>query len=150
MSDPKQERNRPRIPARPPSDRHYLNRLTAKTRVNEQNTLIGPAVNVRADIEAINDGRAVRLGELFLVNGRTYQQEPDGIVFPVAGSGIYTGIRRGVMYALHALARYNGPTPEAEYEIFRHPAISPEDRERAIELWQLRTKQPRTSGPTST
>ena len=46
-------------------------------------------VDMAADIEAINQGRAIRRGDDFEVNGRTYRMKADGGCFPVSGDGVH-------------------------------------------------------------
>lgn len=65
-----------------------------------------------ADIAAINRGDAIRTGETYVVNGRTYRVKPDGKAFPVSGVGVHR-LDRG---AFRALGVYNvhGLSPMAE------------------------------------
>ena len=69
-------------------------------------------VNMAADIAAINRSEAVRLGETYVINERTYRVKPDGTAFPVAGRGVHR-LDRG---SFRALGVYNvhGRTEHAE------------------------------------
>ena len=85
-------------------------------------------VDMAADIAAINRGEAIRTGEAYLVNGRTYRVKPDGKAFPVSGAGVHQ-LDRG---AFRALGVYNvhGLSPAAE-AILDRMAVTPEARDTA-------------------
>jgi hypothetical protein len=51
--------------------------------------VIDPAVDVAADIAAINRGVANREGDRYTVNGRVYGVEQNGRAYPITGSGIF-------------------------------------------------------------
>lgn len=140
MNEPDQLRNAPQRLVLPPADRHYISRLSKRTTASERTTLIVPGVDVRGDLEAIRNGLAVKNGEYYTVNGRTWFHEENGRVFPVTGEGFIGPVGRSVMYALKALGRYNGTNAQSDYEIARHPAISGADRDEAIRIWELREK----------
>ena len=72
-----------------------------------------PRVDVMADVEAIRAGRAIRKGNRFVVNHRTYVLEPGGRLFPRDGDGFYQ-LGRG---AYRALALYNDPVPGVDVEV---------------------------------
>jgi hypothetical protein len=128
----------PQRPVRPPHDRHYITRISARTTASERTTFILPGVNVAGDLTAIRNGKSVRDGEYYTVHGRTWFHELNGRVFPVSGEGFIGPVGRGVMYALRALGRYNGVNEQSNREIALHPAISPEDAEEATSIWGLR------------
>jgi hypothetical protein len=140
MADANLLRNTPQRLVLPPADRHYINRLSKRTTASERTTLIVPGVDVSSDLKAIREGRAVKDGEYYTINGRTWFHEENGRVFPVTGEGFIGPVGRGVMYALQALGRYNGTNAQSDYEIARHPAISGADRDEAIRIWELREK----------
>jgi hypothetical protein len=52
-----------------------------------------------ADVAAINRGEAVRSGDDYLIDGRTYRVKPDGTAFPVSGTGVHR-LDRGAFRAL--------------------------------------------------
>jgi hypothetical protein len=90
----------PRTPAR----RHYAALVTAKSvRRSDDNTVIMPWVDVQADVQAIAEGRAVRDGNAFTVNGRTYVLKERGRLFPRDGDGFYRLTRS----TYRALSLYN-------------------------------------------
>ncbi|HEU0163897.1 MAG TPA: hypothetical protein VFQ54_02565 [Thermomicrobiales bacterium] len=122
-----------------PAARHYINRITAKTAVKEVTTLIDPGIPVEDDMRGIRGGRAIRDGDRFTINGRTYQQEPNGTMFPVDGDGLIPRVPRGVMNALLAFARYNEINERSEFEIASRE-ISDEDVEMAREIWRRRER----------
>lgn len=107
--------------------------------VKNRNTLILPGIDVQADVRAINEGQAERRGMFFVINGRVYGQEPTGRLFPDHGDGfIFLG--RPAMQALKILARYNGPTPQAEFQFSMDPNITPTVVEAALAAWRRRKK----------
>ncbi len=65
-----------------------------------------------ADVEAIRAGAAVRDGNAFTVNGRSYVLKPGGRLFPRDGDGFFQ-LSRG---AYRALALYNDPVAGADIE----------------------------------
>lgn len=118
---------------------HYLNRVGRTTVAKYKNTLILPGDDVEGDVRAINDGLAVRNGASFTVNGRTYTQEPNGALYPDHGEG-FISLDRSTMQALKILARYIGPTPQAEHQIATDPNLSEAHRDAALVAWQLGRK----------
>lgn len=112
-----EERNLPGIPLRRPAERHWMSRVGPRTLAKESNTVIESRVDVGADLEAINAGRALRQGQDFIVNGRTYRAKGDGSCFPVSGPGLHV-LNRG---AFKALGVYNemGLEPAAEAQLDR-------------------------------
>lgn len=99
---PTERQGIPRVPER----RHYADRLTARSqRHPNENTVIMPWVDVMADVQAIRDGLAIRDGNTFVVNGRTYVLEPNRRLFPRDGEGFHRLSRA----AYRALALYNDP-----------------------------------------
>lgn len=120
----------PRMPER----RHFADRLTARSvRHTGQNTVIMPWVDVLADVEAIRAGLAIRDGNTFTINGRTYVLEPGGRLFPREGEGMYR-LSRG---EYRALALYNDPglrmNPE---QMLDREQVAEVDREVARRLKQ--------------
>jgi hypothetical protein len=100
----------PRVPDR----RHFLARVGRGTPPNtDVNTVIMPWVDVMADVEDIRAGRAIRTGNRFVVNHRTYILEPGRRLFPRDGDGFYQ-LGRG---AYRALALYNDSVPGVDVEV---------------------------------
>jgi hypothetical protein len=92
------------------------------------NSVVESWVDMDADVAAINRGQAVRAGDDYTVNGRTYRLKPDGTTFPVTGVGVHQ-LDRG---AFRALGVYNvhGLTNVAE-RILDAMAMEPAAREAA-------------------
>jgi hypothetical protein len=130
--DPTSSRSLPPRPAKRPHPRHWLT-SGRQTTAKPLNSVIEPWVNVDGDVAAINRGEAVRRGDQYAVNGRTYQLKPSGTLFPVSGDGIHT-LRRG---AFNALGVYNqfGLSAEAE-EFLDRMKIAAAEREVARMVWQ--------------
>jgi hypothetical protein len=102
------------------------------------NTVIEPGVPVAEDIAAINAGLVPRVGDLFVVNGRTYQVVGGNHLTPVSGPGFHPLERP----AFQALGVYNkfGNTPRAN-EILDQmaktdPKLTQAQREAALRAWQ--------------
>lgn len=127
-NSPTQRQGIPRAPDR----RHYAERLTARSvRHTNQNTVIMPWVDVMADVLAIRNGRAIRDGNVFVVNGRAYVLEPGRRLFPRVGEGFHQ-LSRG---AYRALALYNNPELQMDPEqMLDLEEVSEIDREAARRL----------------
>lgn len=118
---------------RPPSRRHQLARVNQRTVAKARNSVIESWVDVQADIDAINAGRAIAQGNMYTVNGRTYGVEPNGTNYPISGPGIHM-LERG---AFRALGVYNtcGRSERAE-AILDAMGIRPGERARALAAWR--------------
>lgn len=127
----------PRVPARWPARRHVLVSFTPRTWAKERTTFILPSIDIQADVDAINAGRAAydRTRQQYTINGRVWEQESNGTLFPVIGDGFFGPVGRGVIAAMRAYWRYNGINDRAEHEIDMQ-AISADDREQARFLWR--------------
>jgi hypothetical protein len=125
--------SQPWRPVRTPHQRHFAARIRQSTRTKARNSVLESWVDVAADVEAINAGRAVRQSDRFVVNGRTYGVEPTGTLYPIAGPGVHR-LSRG---AFNALGVYNqfGRSPRAE-EILELMRISAEERAQALRIWE--------------
>src|SRR5262245_44530536 len=84
-------------PLRPPAARHYLFRVTPRTLAKGMNTVIEPGVDVTGDVAAVNAGQATRLGDTFVINGRTYGVHA-GTLYPISGPGFHQ-LNRGAFKA---------------------------------------------------
>jgi hypothetical protein len=117
----------------PPNDRHFIRKVDDSTVKKDQNSVISSSVDVTADVAAIRAGSAT-VGQApggeksYTVNGRTYGAHPNGVLYPISGTGIYQ-LSRG---AFQALAIYNkfGLTPRAE-EILKNIGTGAEEKKAA-------------------
>ena len=72
-----------------PNKRHDPCKTKGNDPTKDQNSMLDPAVDVNADMAAMNAGNFTRAGEDILVNGRTYGWHPDtGVTFPKSGPGV--------------------------------------------------------------
>jgi hypothetical protein len=103
--------SRPAEPLRAPARRHDLLGVRQGTVAKDWNTVVEPGIDVAGDVRAINEGQAVREGDMYRINGRTYGHH-DGTLYPIDGPGFHR-LDRG---AFKALGVYNehGMTPRAE------------------------------------
>jgi hypothetical protein len=124
--------NLPPRPVRAPHPRHRLLAVRQNTYVRPLNSVIEPTVDVTADIGAINRGEALRHGDIYAVNGRTYRLEPAGRLYPIAGPGIHP-LNRDAFKALGVYNRF-GLTSRAE-DILDQMGKSPADRAAARVVW---------------
>lgn len=93
---------------------------------------------IEEDRRLINAGQADRDGNTFHINGRTYVEKGGtGTFYPIGGEGTIT-VDRDTHRCLSIFARYNGPTDAAFHEINRDPRINDEQRDTALDLWNLR------------
>jgi hypothetical protein len=125
----------PRTPpadTRPPHARHDSTKVSDNSLSREKNTVVDPSVDTRADAEALLAGRGRRIGNQWVVNGRTYEVH-HGRFVPVSGPGVYALSRQGY----HALAVYNehGITPRARQELDRRK-IPEQARAEAQRVWR--------------
>jgi uncharacterized protein YukE len=121
--------------ARTPNARHNLTRVTTRTTKKAKNTVIGPDVDVNADVEAIRAGNYTRQGNDIVVNGRTYQMESSGTLFPVSGPGFYPLDRMSFM-ALGILNEEGGLTAAAVQKLAVYRDMTPENIQAAVEAWR--------------
>lgn len=128
--EPSRNPNLPPRPVRRPVDRHYFNRIKQGSHARRVNSVIDPRVDVAADVAAINRGEAVRVGDAYTVNGRTYGLEASGTLFPKLGDGIHL-LNRGAYQALGVYLTL-GQTDGAEYVLRRMHNVGPAEREAAL------------------
>ncbi len=95
---------------RGPNSRHRLTKVDQSTVAKDLNTVIEPGVDVAADVTAINQGLAQRVGDKFVVNGRTYGVH-DGTLYPISGLGLHQ-LDRGGFKALGVFNKF-GDSPRA-------------------------------------
>jgi len=115
-----------------PGARHFIKKVTQKTVAKEKNTVIEPGVDVIGDVNAIRSGLATRVGETFVINGRTYGIH-NGAIHPISGPGFH----QLELPAFKALGVYNkfGNSQRAA-EILNNIGISEAARNAALPAWQ--------------
>ena len=134
MPDANERGAAPWPPARVPNrNRHILTRVRRSTRRKNRNAVVDPTVDLQADIDVINSGRATRSGNLWDVSGRTYHVDATGHAWPVSGAGVYS-LDRG---AFLALGIYNelGLTEMAE-SLLDYEGVVETARAEARRVWQ--------------
>lgn len=130
--EPEQPKNRP--PFRPPNKRHYLRQVKQNSTAKPKNTIIEPRVDVAADVRAINAGQAQRVGDTYIINGRTYGVK-DGTLYPITGDGFHLLSRM----AYKALGIFNtfGNTAQANAILSRMTQLTAADKAAALAVWRL-------------
>ena len=103
-----------------------------RTLTKEVNTVIEPGVDVAGDVADINAGKATRVGENWVVNGRTYGVH-DGTLYPIEGPGFYK-LTRGAFKALGVFNEF-GNTPRAA-DILSKMKTSAPDRAAALRVYE--------------
>lgn len=98
-----------------------------------KNTVSEPHIDMNADVAAINRGEGTREGNLFTINGRTYELSNGDHLVPHSGSGFHN-LSRGEFDALGIFNKF-GDTPQAR-EIAQRVA-GPDGVTRALEVWRL-------------
>jgi len=116
---------------RRPNRRHYLRHITTSSLSKGRNTVIFDWVDVPGDVDAINAGQGVRVGNTVSINERVYGMKPTGLLYPISGNG-FVFLDRG---AYSALGYYNefGVTDLAEQRMDRS-RITTQSRERARQV----------------
>ncbi len=137
--------NKPRLPiAAPVRSRHALDAIGRRSHIKEINSVALPEVDLAAETDLIRRGYGEWLGnDRWRVNGRTYVREgnPKGTLFPESGPGIVR-LGRAEFKALTILARYNGFTAAAAFELEHTPDISSTAITIARELFEKRARKP--------
>jgi hypothetical protein len=72
-----------------PAERHYYSRLKKSTVIKKHNSVVEKGVDIGADVAAINRGEGVLEGKDVSINGRIYEIEATGTIFPKSGEGVY-------------------------------------------------------------
>ena len=129
---------RPNPAVRAPANRHFYRKITQSSVAKPKNTVILPSVDVAADVEEINAGKAVsgRTAEgvpTYTVNGRTYGVKPNGTLSPIAGDGLVTLDRAG--YKALSVYKKFGDTPVAS-DILNKMGATAEQRAAALKVWK--------------
>jgi len=101
----------------PLTNRHNASRINKDSVTKTKNTVILPGIDIQPDLQAIREGRAMRDGPYYAVNGRYYGIHEGSRIYPEQGPGLMT-LDRG---AFRALGIYNslGETPDAEQRLDR-------------------------------
>jgi hypothetical protein len=118
---------------RPPGARHRLTKVGQKTLARDVTTVIEPGVDIAGDVAAINQGLAQRVGDRFIINGRTYGAHTNGTLYPISGPG-FIQLDRGAFKGLGVLNKF-GDTPQAA-EIMGRMGLSPEAQAAARGAWR--------------
>jgi hypothetical protein len=117
-----------------PEARHRASRVSRRSRLHgDVNTVAMPWVDFGEDLRQILAGQAVRDGNRFTVNGRTYLLEGGGRLCPVSGDG-FTQLGRG---GYRALGLYNGYGLSACAETqLDQERVREDEREAARDVWR--------------
>jgi hypothetical protein len=116
-----------------PNLRHYADKVNQGSVAKEVNTVIDRSVvDVSADVAAIQSGQAHKIGDTFIINGRTYGVH-DGTLFPISGPGLYT-LDRGAYKTLGVLNKF-GDTAQAD-QILKNMGVSPETKAIALRVFR--------------
>ena len=115
-----------------PAVRHRAEKVSQGSVKKDANTVAEPWVNMPADVQAIRAGRAVRVGDQFLVNGRIYGVHNSSF-FPVSGLGLHPLTRA----EYGALGVYNkfGNTAWAN-KILDLRKVGQAERQKALHVWE--------------
>jgi filamentous hemagglutinin len=120
-----------------PAMRHYADKVKQTSLAKEVNTVVDRSVvDMSADIAAIRSGEAKKVGDTFIVNGRTYGVH-NGTLHPIAGPGLYT-LDRGGYKALGVLNKF-GDTPRADV-VLRNMGVSVETKAAALKVFKAINK----------
>nr|WP_319392652.1 RHS repeat-associated core domain-containing protein [uncultured Desulfobacter sp.] len=114
-----------------PAGRHTLTSVNQKTVAKNLNTVIEPGVDVASDVAAINKGLAQKIGDKFVVKGRTYGMH-DGTLYPVSGAGFHQ-LDRAAFKALGVLNKF-GNTSKAN-QIINNMGLSDDAVKAALKAW---------------
>ncbi|MCD5349533.1 hypothetical protein [Kineosporia mesophila] len=132
---------RPDGPAaqRSPNSRHLLNRIGRRSPQKNRNTLVLPDVDVSADLQDIQEGRARwnrTTSRYETPGGRTYGvEEPSGTVFPDSGPG-FIHLGRHEYHALKHYIQADGDRRKAEEAMTFFPALTESVQRRAYEVFK--------------
>ena len=116
----------------PLKSRHSIRNVKQGGVKKNRNTVAEPHVDMNADVAAINRGEGVRDGNLFTVNGRTYELFDDHLV-PHSGPGFHT-LNRGEFDALGVFNKL-GDTPGAREIAVK--VAGEAGANKALEVWRL-------------
>lgn len=110
-------------PSPAPYVRHFADKIATSSTAKGTTTIVDRSVvNVSADVTAIRSGKAQKIGDTYVIDGRTYGIH-DGTIFPMAGEGFYT-FDRGAYKAYGFLNEY-GNTAET-FKLMKKAQLSDE------------------------
>jgi len=136
----------PQPHAKAPAARHRFNQINADSSPRSENGVFMPHVNVKADVAAIHQGHALRIGNHFLVNQRLYHIEANGTLFPIAGEGIVP-LGRHAYKALRILRQHKGLTDSARHamrqEFHSKDPLHPLELQAAVQAYTQATGGPK-------
>lgn len=116
-------------------DRHQLDELGQNTYVKRTNTMVVPGIDVRSEVELINQGQAQRVGDSrYLINDRVYVIKPDGAAYPESGAGVIN-VSRPVMLLTRELIRHGGPTGSFHRATEQNPTYTAEVQREALDVF---------------
>ena len=103
---------------RMPNERHYASKVKEGTTAKKKNSVFTISkCQVEEDVEAIRSGKAIRKGDTFIINGRTYGVH-NGTLHPISGQGIHQ-LSRGEFKALGILNQYKGQADKIKLQLER-------------------------------
>ncbi len=123
---------------RQPNQRHLLDRINTRSKFRDKNTIVLPWVDVAADIDAIQEGRArwdSGTSRYTTPTGRSYAVKDNGTVFPEAGPG-FVLLDRFEYQALQHYIQAGGDRVQAESAMRRNPRLTEPVRRRAFEVFK--------------
>ncbi|QDU39594.1 hypothetical protein Mal4_39400 [Maioricimonas rarisocia] len=122
---------------RAPASRHTLSRVNQRTVAKDLNSVVELGVDVAGDVRLINQGQATKVGDTYVVNGRTYGVH-DGTLFPISGPGVHQ-LNRPAFKALGIFNQF-GNTAKArqilENMARTNPALNQEAIDAALRAWR--------------
>lgn len=117
--------------------RHQLDRFTEATRVDRNNTMVLPGIDIEDEIARINQGEGVSIGNnRWQINERVYVDKGTGATFPESGSGVISPSRRDLI-ALQHLIRSGGDIADLFHRTIRDPNFDDTIRARAKDLYDI-------------
>ncbi len=119
-----------------PGQRHLAAKVNQKSVAKETNTVAEPWVNMGQDVAVINAGQALKSGETFTVDGRTYGYH-DNVLYPVSGEGFHQ-LDRGSYKALGVYNTFG--VSDKTTEILKNMEITNEASEAALTVWRALNK----------
>jgi len=117
----------------PLPSRHRIRSVRQGGKKTRQNTVAESGINMKADVDAINAGQGTRDGNLYTVNGRTYELIGGDHLVPYSGPGFHP-LTRSEFDALGIFNKF-GDTPQAmEYAT---KAAGEAGANKALSIWRL-------------
>ena len=118
---------------RAPNRRHYADTIDQRSVAKDNNTVIDrKLVDVNEDVQLIKEGKAVKDGNDYVINGRRYGQH-NGTLYPISGNGLHS-LNRIEYKTLGVLNKF-GDTPQAN-QILRSMGVDQETLNKVLRIWQ--------------